>query len=146
MSSNLCKITKKTMINNFDIHLQMNKSTELILLFPKEKINKMTTQNLQKNQNPFHKFMLKPKENKQLIRKYQLKINKLYLLNLKELINLDKLKIKQIKKLIINYKIIKIKLMNLSKINCFKYKSKFIIKIIYLPDWIILFLYIFILF
>ena len=48
MSSNFCKITK-TMINNFDIHLQMNKSTELILLFPKEQINKMTTQNLQKN-------------------------------------------------------------------------------------------------
>ena len=145
MSSNLCKITK-TMINNFDIHLQMNKSTELILLFPKEQINKMTTQNLQKNQNPFHKFIIKPKKFKQLIRKYLLKINKLYLLNLKELINLDKFKIKQIKILIINYKIIKIKLMNLSKINCFKYKSKFIIKIIYFPDLIILFLYIFILF
>ena len=145
MSSNLCKITK-TMINNFDIHLQMNKSTELILLFPKEQINKMTTQNLQKNQNPFHKFIIKPKKFKQLIRKYLLKINKLYLLNIKELINLDKFKIKQIKILIINYKIIKIKLMNLSKINCFKYKSKFIIKIIYFPDLIILFLYIFILF
>ena len=145
MSSNFCKITK-TMINNFDIHLQMNKSTELILLFPKEQINKMTTQNLQKNQNPFHKFIIKPKKFKQLIRKYLLKINKLYLLNIKELINLDKFKIKQIKILIINYKIIKIKLMNLSKINCFKYKSKFIIKIIYFPDLIILFLYIFILF